>query len=58
LATAIEAAHPDAKVEKKPGGKGDFLVTVDGKQLWNKRAHPETRFPEHHEVLSQLVPGK
>ena len=39
----------------KPGGKGDFIVTVEGKQIWNKRSHPETRFPEHDEVLSQLA---
>jgi hypothetical protein len=29
-------------------------VTVDGREVWNKNAHPERRFPEHDEVLSQL----
>ncbi|MFN3242257.1 MAG: Rdx family protein [Planctomycetota bacterium] len=57
LAAAIESAHPDATVEKIPGGKGDFVVKVDGRELWDKRAHAETRFPEHDEILSQLAPG-
>ncbi|MCK5943724.1 MAG: Rdx family protein [Planctomycetes bacterium] len=54
LAAAIEAARPDADVEKIAGGKGDFIVKVDGRELWNKRSHPEGRFPEHDEILSQL----
>lgn len=57
LAAAIEAAHPHAVVDKQPGGKGDFIVTADGRELWNKRAHPEERFPENEEILSQLVAG-
>jgi len=56
LAAAIASAHPGAKVVNKPGAKGDFKVTVNGKQVWNKLSHPETRFPEHDEVLSQLAP--
>ncbi len=55
LAAAIEAAHPNAVVDKQPGGKGDFIVKVDGRELWNKRAHPEERFPENDEILSQLA---
>ncbi|MFT4515776.1 MAG: putative Rdx family selenoprotein [Planctomycetota bacterium] len=40
-----------------PGGKGDFIVKVDGKEVWNKLSHADTRFPEHHEILSQLAPS-
>jgi hypothetical protein len=54
LATAIAAAHPGAKVESVPGAKSDFIVTVDNKEVWNKMTHPEHRFPEHGEILSQL----
>ncbi|MGC6487290.1 MAG: Rdx family protein [Planctomycetota bacterium] len=54
LAAAIEAAHPGATVEKKPGGRGDFIVTADGREVWNKKRHAEQRFPEHDEVLAQL----
>ena len=54
MATAIATAHPDAKVEKVPGSKGDFIVKVDSKEVWNKMAHPEQRFPEHSEILSLL----
>lgn len=32
-------------------------MKVDGKKVWDKRAHPDTRFPEHDEVLSQLAPS-
>lgn len=35
-----------------PGGTGEFTVLVDGRKLWDKgETH---RFPEHHEILSQL----
>jgi len=27
---------------------------ADGREVWNKKRHPETRFPEHDEVLAQL----
>lgn len=57
MATAIEAAHASANIEKVPGSKGDFIVTVDGKEIWNKLAHPERRFPEHDEILSHLAPS-
>lgn len=33
------------------------MVKVDGRELWDKRAHAETRFPEHDEILSQLATG-
>jgi len=30
-------------------------VTLNGTEIWNKLAHPETRFPEHDEILAQLA---
>lgn len=53
MAAAIQKAHPKAKVETKPGGRGDFLVKVDGRLLWDK-ARREERFPEDREILAQL----
>lgn len=40
----------------KPGGKGDFLVTADGKVLWDKRRREDNAFPAHAQILSQLTP--
>ena len=54
MAAAIATAHPDAKVEKVPGSNGDFIVTADNKEVWNKLAHPERRFPDHSEILSLI----
>jgi selT/selW/selH-like putative selenoprotein len=48
--------HPHAVVDKKPGGRGDFLVTVDGKLLWDKKSRDGDRFPEADEILRQLPP--
>ena len=45
--------HPKAAVDKKPGGRGDFVVVADGKLLWDKR-NREGRFPEPSEILGQL----
>ncbi len=39
-----------------PGGRGDFIVTVDGRRVWDKRSMGD-RFPEHGEVLSRLQPS-
>lgn len=30
---------------------------ADGRELWHKKRHPETRFPEHDEILAQLTPS-
>jgi hypothetical protein len=35
------------------GGKGDFIVTTDGRQLWNKRAMGD-EFPEESAIVAQL----
>jgi len=54
LAAAIKKAHPKSTIDKKPGGKGDFVVKADGKLLWDKRNRNDDRFPEPQEILSQL----
>ena len=35
------------------GGKGDFIVQVDGKEVWNKREMND-EFPEHSVILEKL----
>lgn len=35
------------------GGGGDFIVTVDGRELWNKRASGRG-FPEPEVILEQM----
>lgn len=44
-------------VEAKPGGRGDFLVKLDGKVLWDKRRRDDERFPADAEILAQLPPA-
>ncbi|MCA8964354.1 MAG: hypothetical protein H6838_14320 [Planctomycetes bacterium] len=55
MAAAIRAAHPSAKVVTKPGSKGDFLVTADGKLLWDKRHRDDNEFPTHAQILDQFA---
>lgn len=40
-------------MELKPGGRGDFIVTVDGRKLWDKRAQGN-EFPEEDALLEEL----
>tara|TARA_R110002096_G_scaffold435826_2_gene663651 strand:+ start:199735 stop:199899 length:165 start_codon:yes stop_codon:yes gene_type:complete len=54
LAAAIQTKFADAEVTLVPGGKGDFIVNADGRELWSKRE--VGRFPEHDEILGKLVP--
>jgi len=53
LAAAIESDIEGASTELVEGGKGDFIVDVDGRVIWDKR-NDQGRFPEHEEILSQL----
>ncbi len=39
----------------KPGGKGDFLVTADGRLLWDKRRREDNEFPTHTQILDQFA---
>ena len=53
MGAAIEDAVEGTKVELKGGGRGDFIVTADGRQLWDKRNMGDA-FPDHGEILNQL----
>jgi len=35
------------------GGRGDFIVAVDGRELWNKK-QMDNQFPEHDVILGML----
>jgi len=52
LAAEIRDTVPSAKVVLIPGGKGDFIVVANGRELWNKRQ--VGRFPEHAEIVDEL----
>lgn len=39
-----------------PGGRGDFIVTVDGKKLWDKR-RMDDEFPEPAVILAKMRGG-
>jgi predicted Rdx family selenoprotein len=53
LAAAIEEEFPKAQVELIKGGKGNFIVIADGRQLWHKR-EMDNEFPRNDQVLAQL----
>ena len=40
-------------MEILPGGKGDFLVKIDGRTIWDKRGR-DGDFPKHDHILSLL----
>lgn len=45
---------PGAEVEIKPGGKGDFIVTADGRVLWDKRRKNGDEFPPESVIVDAL----
>lgn len=40
-------------MEIQPGGRGDFIVKVDGKELWNKRKMDD-EFPEEDAIVDRI----
>lgn len=46
--------HPNVTIDKKAGGRGDFVVTADHRVLWDKRGR-DGRFPEPAEILARLA---
>ncbi|MCC6782668.1 MAG: Rdx family protein [Planctomycetes bacterium] len=56
MGAAIQKAFPEAKVELKPGGRGDFIVTVDGRQLWDKKRQGD-QFPEPKVIVAAIRPA-
>lgn len=53
MAAALKKTFPDAETELVRGGRGDFIVTVDGRELWNKNASGRG-FPEPEQIVEQL----
>jgi len=53
LAARIREAFPGATTELVPGGRGDFVVTVDGERVWDKRAM-EDEFPDEERLVARL----
>jgi predicted Rdx family selenoprotein len=53
LGARIEQAFPEARVELEGGGRGDFIVTRDGEQLWNKRQMGD-EFPDEDAIVEAL----
>lgn len=53
MAARIREAFPGAEVELVPGGRGDFIVTVDGERVWDKRAMGD-EFPDEERLVAQL----
>jgi selT/selW/selH-like putative selenoprotein len=37
----------------KPGGRGDFVVTVDGQRVWDKRKQGD-EFPDEAALVASL----
>lgn len=49
----IQKARPEAGIELVRGKGGDFIVTVDGREIWNKR-RMDDEFPRDEQILEQL----
>lgn len=50
----ILGKFPDAKIEMKIGGRGDFIVEVDDKIIFSKKELSPERFPENGEILKLI----
>ena len=50
----ITSVYKDAVVELVPGGSGDFLVEVDGKELFFNKNFDKVRFPNEGEILKLI----
>lgn len=50
----ITGVYKDAVVELVPGGSGDFLVEVDGKELFFNKNFDKARFPNEGEILKLI----
>lgn len=53
MGAKIAAAFPGAKVTLEGGGRGDFIVTADGRELWNKR-QMGNEFPDDDAIVAAL----
>jgi len=53
LAAEIKTQFNEADVALVPGGRGDFVVTADGSQLWDKRRMGD-EFPDPAAIIEKL----
>jgi hypothetical protein len=53
LAAKIQKSIPGAKVDLIKGQKGAFIVTADGKELWNKR-EMGNEFPDEDKLVTEM----
>ena len=53
MAARIQKAIPGSTVDLIKGGKGAFIVTADGKELWNKRQMGD-EFPDEEKLVSEM----
>lgn len=53
MAAELQRAFDPLEVELVPGGRGDFIVTVDGVERWNKRQMGD-EFPDPRLLIDQL----
>ena len=53
MGAKIEQTFPGAKVKLEGGGRGDFIVTADGRELWNKRQMGD-EFPDEDAMVEAL----
>ena len=53
MAAKIITRFPDAEVELVKGGRGDFIVTVDGQQRWHKN-QMGGEYPDEAKLIASL----
>lgn len=54
LEEEIKEAFQDAQVTLEIGGRGEFSVTVDGKEIFSKQKLDEPRFPNQGEIIELI----
>jgi len=53
LAAKIKKAHPGATVDLIRGGRGAFIVTADGREIWNKH-EMRGEFPDEDRLVATM----
>ena len=54
MAAKIRKALPEASVDLIKGSKGVFIVTADGREVWNKRMMGD-KFPDEEKLVNELA---
>jgi predicted Rdx family selenoprotein len=57
LAATIRGEIEDVEVELVPGGRGDFIVVADRRELWNKK-NSGRGFPSEDEIVAAIRAGR